>query len=123
MHGGEAAVKAIQHGSPLTGLAQAEQGRVEADLAERGVTAMTEEAAIRLETAARLYWGAFVKAAESGDMAAIDRYAQRFGWLQGNAIRAWAQVTADQKDAAKRGAGIIDVLTAIRGKADGQANE
>jgi hypothetical protein len=97
-HGGEAAVKAIQHGEAFHGLAATEERTVKADLADQGRAAMVEEQAIRLHTASRLYWNAVQKAADDGDLEKLDRYCARFGWLASSALRAWAEVRKEEKD-------------------------
>jgi hypothetical protein len=118
VHGGEGAVKSIQHGEPMRGLAASTEQVVRSELEVSGRYAMVQNAAIRLETAARLYWDAFVKAANDGDLDKVDKYAARYGWLAGCALRAWAGVKQEQDQAAKSGAGIIDVLKAVRGNND-----
>jgi predicted RecA/RadA family phage recombinase len=100
-HGGAAAVMSIEKGEPLRGLAASTEQVVRSELEASGRYAMVQNAAIRLETAARLYWDAFVKAANDGDLDKVDRYAARYGWLQAGALRAWAQVKVEQ-DKAKR---------------------
>jgi len=98
-HGGEGAVKAIQHGKPFQGLAAQEEENVAADLEAQGRAAMVEEQATRLHTAARLYWAAVQKAADSGDLQKLDAYIARFGWLASASLRAWEQVR--KEDAAR----------------------
>ena len=111
-HGGEAAVKAIQHGKPFTGMAAAAEADVYQELAEGGTYSLVEKNAVRLQAACDLYWAAITKAAEDRDLNALDRYISRFGWLAGTSLRAWAQVRQDEKDKDNISAG--DVLAAIR---------
>jgi hypothetical protein len=98
VHGGESAVKSIQRGEPLRGLAAKEEQSVQADYATAGRLALVEENAIRLQTAARLYWSAVEMAADSGDLERLDSYIARFGWLAGASLRAWAEVRREQKN-------------------------
>ena len=98
VHGGAGAVRRIQEGKPFVGLAAQEERQVVADLEDQGRAALVKENAVRLQTAVRLYWGAVQTAADAGDLAALDKYCKRFGWLAGSALRAWAQVKADGGD-------------------------
>lgn len=113
-HGGEGAIRRISEGKPFLGLAADTEKTVTADLAEMGIEELVRRDAIRLQTVSDLYYAALLKAAESGDLAAFDRYVARFGWLAGVTLRAWAQVTAGDKDKAKGGASVVDVLNSIR---------
>ena len=112
-HGGEGCVKAIQRGTPLTGLAAVEEAQVKADLDELGRAELVKEAAVRLHTAMRLYWAAVQSAADAGDLKRLDGYCARFGWLASASLRAWAQLKSERPD----GANVLDyeqVLAAQR---------
>lgn len=113
-HGAEGALRRRNEGKPFIGLAAEEEKAVLADLQEMGIAELVKRDAIRLQTITNLYYAAVQKAAEDGDLVAFDRYVARLGWLAGVTLRAWQQVTNDQKDAAKSAAGIVDVMTAIR---------
>ncbi|TDA65931.1 MAG: hypothetical protein D9V45_03030 [Chloroflexi bacterium] len=113
-HGAEGALRRRNEGKPFIGLAAEEEKAVLADLQEMGIAELVKRDAIRLQTITNLYYAAVQKAAETGDIMAFDRYVARLGWLAGVTLRAWQQVTNDQKDAAKSAAGIVDVMTAIR---------
>lgn len=95
-HGGEGAVKAIQHGRDLTGLAAREEELVKREYAELGRAELVEEQAIRLHTASRLYWNAVQAAADAGDLDKLDAYVARFGWLASATLRAWAEVRREE---------------------------
>lgn len=95
VHGGEAAVKAIKDGRVFSGLAAQAEQEVIRDLEASGRAALVREAAVRLHTAMRLYWGAVMSAADSGDLEKLDSYCARFGWLASSALRAWREVKAD----------------------------
>lgn len=118
-YGGEGAVRRISEGKPFIGLAAEEEKAVTADLAAAGISDLTRRDAIRLQTALNLYWNAVMKAAADGDLAAFDRFIARFGWLSGVTLRALAQVAQNEQAAAKRGAGIVDVLQAMKGGENG----
>jgi len=108
-HGGAGAVKRIQEGQPLAGLAAEVEREVMADLATAGRSELVTEAAVRLHTAMRLYWGAVQTAADAGDLEGLDRYCKRFGWLATSALRAWREVREEAK-AAGAGGTLGDLL-------------
>jgi hypothetical protein len=97
-HGGEAAVKAISKNEPFTGLAQEEKERVEAQLSLVGSLGVEKDLMTRLITATNLFWGAVEKAAQDGDIPALDRYVARFGWLATSSLRAIKQVVDHEKE-------------------------
>lgn len=113
-HGGGSAIKEIQHGLPLSGLAAEEERAVTVELEQSGIDAIQEKNAIRLQSVANLYWDAIQKCAAEGNLALLDGYVQRLGWLIGTASRQWLQVQAN-RDAALRGRkiGAGEVLDAI----------
>lgn len=96
-HGGAAAQTAVAQGLPFTGLAVDAQKDIERRLVERGRADVVRAGAVRLETCATLYWRALCAAVDAGDVERMDRYAQRFGWLQASALRAWQAVADDEK--------------------------
>ena len=98
-HGGAGAVKRIQEGRPLIGLAAEVEREVMADLATAGREELVIEAATRLHACMRLYWGAVQTAADAGDLEGLDRYCKRFGWLATSALRAWREVRAEAEAA------------------------
>jgi len=107
-HGGEAAVKAIQKGQPMTGPAREAELAVYEELETAGRHSLVRRNAARLQAAADLYWGAISKLMqdvnERGGIPAdvvivkLDKYIKRFGWLAGASLRAWEQVKQDEKD-------------------------
>lgn len=109
VHGGEAAVKAIKDGRVFSGLAAQAEQEVIRDLEASGLAALVREAAVRLHTAMRLYWGAVMSAADSGDLEKLDSYCARFGWLASSALRAWREVKAEDSEP---GAYVLDALKA-----------
>lgn len=96
-HGGEAALASISKGEPFHGLASEAEAAVSAELVNSGAYFMIERNAVRLQTACELYWGAIMKAAETGDLHSLDHYVARFGWLASVSLRAWAQVRQEQR--------------------------
>lgn len=107
-HGGAAAIRSISEGKPFTGLAADAQKEVESDVEMKGQSEMMRENAVRAQTAVRLYWNAIGKALEDGDLALLDHYVARFGWLVGVANRAWELAGKDLPD--KKRANVIDLL-------------
>lgn len=113
-HGGEGAVKAIQRGEELNGLAADELKTVEAIYQFAGRRAIVTENAMRTQAAANLYWNAIQKAAQTGDIDKLDGYVARFGWLVGVVSRLWQAEAAEEKAAEAAGVGVLDVLKAIK---------
>jgi hypothetical protein len=97
VHGGEAALVKIKSGAPLAGLGAEAETAVIAELDIQGRPALVKRNATRLQAAADLYWNAVCKAAQDGDLQALDRYTARFGWISSVALRAWAQVGQEDR--------------------------
>lgn len=118
-HGGSKAIQEIQHGLPLTGLAEEEEKRVQAEYEDAGPARMFEINAIRLHTVANLYYAALQKAAEAGNLEKLDLYSQRFGWLAASANRNWREVI-NEKRTGRKGKPIdaAVVLASMRGEHD-----
>ncbi len=114
-HGGGAAVSDISQGQPLRGIAAQAQAEVKAEYETNGAQAMVQGNAERLEAASRLYWDAITKAAQDGDIKAMDAYLARFGWLAGKAVSAWAEVRKGDKQSKGK---LAEVLTAYSADAD-----
>jgi hypothetical protein len=106
-HGGEGGIKRLADGQPFTSVALEKQREVEAELAEAGISEIVERAAVRLQTVSDLFYNAVMAAGERGDFDTLDKYSQRFGWLQSKALLAWQQVRANRKAS---GAAIDGVL-------------
>lgn len=119
-HGGEAGVKALQRGTPLTGLASAVEGEVKAELQDAGAAGVILKGATRLETVARLYYDAFIASIQSGQLDKADAMAKRYGWLQNSSIRAMAEVARSSKG---KGGRITEVLAAYSADIDGSPQE
>ena len=115
-HGGEAAIKALQAGKPLTGLAYEAEQAVIAELQAGGVEQIVRRDAIQLQSVADLFLSAVHKAADEGDIPALDRYVARYGWLTGVSLRAWQQVTANDKAKNSAGPNVVDVIQAMKGQ-------
>jgi hypothetical protein len=109
-HGGAGAVLAIQEGRQFAGLAAQAEAQVRDDLETMGRAEMVRENAVRLQTAARLYWGAVQTATDAGDLQKLTVYVSKFGWLAGAALRAWDQVKSETPD--DGGVSIADIIDA-----------
>lgn len=119
-HGGEAGVKDLQRGDPLTGLAAGVEREVQAEAEANGAAGIIEKQARRIETVARLYFDAFVASIQAGDLAKADSFAARYGWLANSSIRAWAEVARNQKG---KGGNITEVLAAYSADTDGSPQD
>lgn len=124
-HGGEGALKRIQEGKPFIGLAAAEQERVESQLSLVGSLGIERNLMTRLVTATNLYWNAIEKAAQEGDLIALDRYIQRFGWLATSSLRALKQVSDHEKEGGNTPIDAQIILDSYRkeGETDAKNNE
>ena len=107
-HGGAGAVKALTYGEPFRGLAAVEEQQTWADLEEYGRAALVERQAVRLETAAGLYWSAclaaFRRAGDDGGLGELAltqlrQHLKTFGWLAAASLRAWKQVGEEERAA------------------------
>lgn len=109
-HGGAAAERAITKGDDFTGLAQQTEQQVSAELETEGAAGIVRRSAIRLQTVSDLYYQAILGAT---DIEKLDAYAKRWGWLQGSALRAWAQVRELEKQESPQD--ITDILRGTNG--------
>lgn len=96
-HGGEAAVKAIQKGEPLRGLAAQAEQDVITELSMNGVLSLIRRDVTRVQAATDLFWNAIQKAAEEDDLKALDHYIARFGWLAGVSLRALLDLRKEER--------------------------
>jgi hypothetical protein len=116
-HGGAGAIKRITSGQPFIGIARDAEIQVQAEYEIDGPASLELRNAQRLQAAADLYWDAVSKAAEAGDLQAIDKYIQRYGWLASLALRAWTEIRKRENSRSYLDAG--KVLEAVKhGKED-----
>jgi hypothetical protein len=97
-NGAEGALKKLNTGRALIGIAKEMQDEVEDAYQLEGIETIILEGAKGLETVARLFKNAVMAAAEKGDLDSFDRYAARYGWLQSKSLLAWGQVQKTQKE-------------------------
>jgi hypothetical protein len=108
-HGGEAAVKAIQKGQELSGLAAQAESALADELETVGLAEVVRRRTIRLQAAADLFYQAILGA---NDETRLDHLVRRYGWLQNSALRGWQQVKELGEDQPINAAQVLD---AVRG--------
>lgn len=96
-HGGARALEALSKGKPYKGLVAELELDIQALYEAHGRLLMLERLAIRTHTVAEVFWGAFIKAVDSGEFDKVDHCAKRYGWLSGAAGRLWAQVREEKR--------------------------
>jgi hypothetical protein len=101
-HGGAGAIKRLTTGKSFIGIARDAEIQVQNEYKIDGPGALELRDAQRLQAAADLYWNAVSKAAENGDLQAIDKYIQRYGWLASLALRAWTEIRKLEKSENRR---------------------
>lgn len=92
VHGGQGALKAIRQGKPFSGLAKIAEGDVEARLQLEGIEGELVRDAKRIQTVSDLYYNAFVKAMQDGDIDKATTYLKVWGWVTNSAVRSWELV-------------------------------
>lgn len=117
-HAGAGAEKRIATDKEFIGLAAEVEKQVAVELADQGPDAIIKRQAIRFQTVADLYYAAILGAAAEGDMVKLERYVNKFGWIQAHALRAMVQVR-DQQQAQAGKLNAVDVLAAIKEAANG----
>jgi len=105
-HGAGAAEVALTAGTDFTGLAREAELKVAAELETEGARAVYVKRTARLQACSDLYWQAICGAK---DMVTLDRYVQRWAWLQASALRATQQVIEFERQ--QPGEDITDLLS------------
>ena len=103
VHGGEIAVKRLQRGEPLTGIAHELQEAVHAEIELDGMLAVMRRRAERHQAIADLFYGLLLGA---DDIETADKYVKRFGWLNS---KAWAMLRDLRQMEESSGGDILDV--------------
>lgn len=112
VHGGRGAIKRIQEGKPMVGLAKAAQDDVLDRLDAEGVEGELQRNAVRLQVVSDLYFAALTKVLQDGDHDKATEYLSKWGWITNSAVRAWqAAMKLQPKDKDK---GVTDVLATYR---------
>lgn len=96
--GAEGALRKLEKGQALVGLAHDAEVQVTAELEVDGRAVIVRRAAVRLESVARLFYNAILAAVERQDFDKLAQYAQRYAWLQARALAAWEQLKREQRD-------------------------
>jgi len=98
IHGGAAAIAAIQKGEPLRGLAAQAEQNVIAEYEQSGASSLIIVNATRLQAVCNLYWNAIEKALQDEDLVKLDHYVSRYGWLASSSLRAWIEVRKEERN-------------------------
>lgn len=110
-YGGMGAIRRLERGQPLTGLAAQAEIEVETQLDAGGIPAILQRNAIRVQAVADLFYGALLTAAQEGKLDKLAEYAQRFAWLSGVALRQWQALGMETKG--KSPASVLDVMKSL----------
>jgi hypothetical protein len=95
----------LSTGAELIGVARDAELAVVAELdGDGGVSAVYRKRAARLQATADLYFQAMIGA---GTFDELDKYAQRFTWIQGSALRALDRLRGHERDAVRQDAAAI----------------
>ncbi len=116
-HAVEGAIKRLNTGDEMLGIAlQAEQqAREEYEL--NGAVSLIEKDAARHQAAADLCFAALQAAAQQGNAEQVDKFLQRFGWLNAGAARLWEMVSR-MRARQDTGPAANSILDAYRDKND-----
>ena len=118
VHGGRGAIKRIQEGKELVGLAAEAQAEVQARVQDHGVDGELRRDAERWQAATDLYYNALMAALQKGDIEQATGLFAKWGWGNNSAIRAWSIVKQSEKTRDNTGK-IIDALAEYRNAAGG----
>jgi len=113
-HGGAGAMKRIADGTPFIGIARDAELQVRAEYEMDGAGMLELRNAQRLQAASDLYWGAVSKAAEAGDLASLDKFIARYGWLASLALRAWTEIRKREKDKGLDAGVVLDEIRKVK---------
>lgn len=89
VHGGQGALKRIRQGKEFTGLAKIAQDEVLERLAADGIEGEMQRNAVKMQTVSDLYFPAFVKMLEEGNLPMATEYLAKWGWITSKANLAW----------------------------------
>jgi hypothetical protein len=120
-HGGEAAIKRLQHNEPFDGLALETYEQVLDELAIdldllSGIDRVRVQRAVRFEAVARLFDVAALAAAAAGDLPKWEQYQRRSGWIGSKAFNALGQI----RDITQDGRTLDGLLARPVGRKDGE---
>jgi hypothetical protein len=110
-HGGERAIKSLQHGEPLRGVCADLAAEVAVELERDGLVETMRRMAIDHAAVCRLYFGLIL--AETDEIS-LDKWVKRFGWLSGrcfNMLRDLAKL-----EASRDGGAVMDYETILAQK-------
>ena len=107
IHGGAGAERRLTTGQPLIGVARETEVRVSEELNVEGLASLYRARCIRLQTVADLYYQAILGAE---DMTTLDRYVNRFGWIQASALRAFIELRKLEKENADLTSRVLEAV-------------
>lgn len=84
-HSAAGAERRLSTGENLTGIAKQAEDSIATELANDGIVAVYKKRFTRLQAVSDLYYAAILGAKNMDD---LDKFVQRYGWLQGSALRA-----------------------------------
>jgi len=119
-HGGAGALRRIQANEPFVGLARIAENEVEDRLLEGGIEAELLRDAKRLQVVSDLYYGAFTKAMQDGDLTQATGYLKVWGWIHNSSIRAW-EATRKAKKTDNSGEAYKELIDLYRVKKEDDA--
>lgn len=117
-HGGAGAMNAIQNNRDFTGLAKDALDDVESRIGLNGVQGELVRNASRLQAVSDLYFAAWSKVVQDGDIEKITSFLKVWNWTTNSAQRAWQAVAKVMKPDA-----IKDVLDAYEKLKDGDGGQ
>ena len=114
-HGGEGAIKHLQHGKPLVGIAAELKEQVAQEIEENGIVAVMRERAERHQAVADLFYGLLLGTTEAEP---LDQLVRRFGWMNSKAFGMMREIAELESRA---GGNVLDyeVWLEQQGKSDG----
>ena len=97
---------ALTKGKDFTGVAGDTEILIANELHNDGLTSMYRVRGCRLQTVADLYYQAILGATTIAD---LDKFCQRYGWLQASALRALVVLRDLEKDQANEPIDVVEV--------------
>ena len=89
VHGARGALKRIDQGKPMVGLAKAAQDEVLDRLDADGMEGELQRNAVRLQVVSDLYFAALTKVLQDGDHDKATEYLSKWGWITAKTNLAW----------------------------------
>jgi len=116
-HGGERAIKHLQHGTPLVGIAAELKRQVAQEIEEHGIVAVMRERAERHQAVADLFYGLLLG---TTDEEPLDRATKRFGWLNAKAFTMLREIAELEKQEGAQTLAELLATPVVKGGDDGR---